>query len=218
MPAIKKIIRFLLLIIIPISIAGCLTCERKEYVFKLTGENSGTLTIKYVNIFSSLIDSTGELSADYDEMMNLWLYGEKLERDFPEATNFEKRIFNENGTLCAEVTMDFDDLSKVHLYRHLGKGPFMFNMAGVNDDGENFSQSNGEFGGEKMPVIFWPEDERNLRFVTRIATPDSSCVSMLDQWEQKEKSRQYKVLRQFLRFPDLKNYFEHYYDRIKYSH
>jgi hypothetical protein len=181
----KKLFRFLLLIIISFSLAGCLTCERKEYVFQLTGENSGRLTIKYVNIFSSLVDSTGELSTDYNELVDLWLKGEKLERDFPLATKFKKRLFEENGTLCGEVTMEFNNLSKVHLYRHQDKGPYMFSLSGVNDDGEAFLQTNGEYGGEIMPVIFWPDDTRTLRFSTKIATPDSTCVSMLQRWKQK---------------------------------
>jgi hypothetical protein len=183
MPDNKNIARFLLLLLVTIGITSCLTCERKEYVFQLTGENSGKLTIKYVNIFSSLIDSTGELSADYDELMNLWMNGEKLERDFPMATRFKKRLFEENGTLCGEVVMEFDDLSKVHLYRYLDQGPFMFSMSGVTDDNEVFHQSNGNFGGDRMPVVFWPDDARTLRLITKIATPDSTCVSMLPMWK-----------------------------------
>ncbi len=183
MRGIKKTLQILILIVVAVSISGCLTCEKKEYVFKLTGANSGKLTIKYVNIFSSLIDSTGELAVDYDELINMWLLGEKIERDFPGAKKFKKKLYKENGTLCGEVTMEFDDLSKVNLYRHMGKGPYMFSMSGVNDDSEVFLQSNGEFGGEKMPVIFWPEDTRTLRFSTKVATPDSTCVSMLDRWE-----------------------------------
>ncbi len=189
MPDLLKIFRLLLIIIIPLSLASCLTCERKEYTIQLTGEKSGRMTIKYVNIFSSLIDSTGELSADYDEMMNLWLNGEKIERDFPQAKKFKKRLFKENGTLCGEVIMEFDDISKINIYRHQGKGPFMFSMAAVNDDNETFLQTNGEFGGEKMPVIFWPDDSRTLRFSTKIATPDNTCVSMLDQWEEKQQKK-----------------------------
>lgn len=184
MPAIKKLFRFLILIIIPLSITGCLTCERKEYVFQLTGENSGRLTIKYVNIFSSLIDSTAEITSDYEELTDMWLKGEKIELDFPQAKKFRKRLFEENGTLCGEITMEFDDLSKVGLYRFMNKGPYMFSMSGVNDDGENFAQSNGEFGSDKMPVIFWPEDLRTLKFSTKISDPDSTCVSMLKIWEQ----------------------------------
>jgi len=187
----QKLFRFLIIIIIPLSIAGCLTCERKEYTIQLTGANSGRLTIKYVNIFSSMIDSTGELTVDYNEMMDLWLNGEKIERDFPKAKKFKKRLFEEDGKLCGEVILEFDDISKINLFRFQGKGPFMFSMSGVNDDSEVFAQTNGEFGGEKMPVIFWPEDTRTLRFSTKIATPDTSCVSMLKLWEQKQNSDKY---------------------------
>jgi hypothetical protein len=208
MPGLKKLFRLLILILITVGLAGCLTCERKEYVFKLTGANAGILTIKYVNIFSSLVDSAGELSADYDELADLWINGEKLERDFPQATNFKKRLFNENNTLCGEVTMEFDDLSKVHLYRYRQGGPYMFSMAGVNDDGETFFQSNGEFGGDKMPVVFWPEEEQNLRFVTRIAIPDSNCVSMLPKWEQMIRKKPVDAFQRFLNIEALKNYFE----------
>jgi len=187
MPTFKRMIQFLVLILIAISMISCLTCERKVYIFQLTGVNSGKLTIKYVNIFSSLIDSTGELTADYKELADLWYNGEKVELDFPQAKKFKKRLFEENGTLCGEITMEFDDLSKVGLYRYMNKGPYMFSMSGVNDDGENFAQTNGYFGGDKMPVIFWPDDTRTLRFSTKIATPDSTCVSMLPMWEKNKR-------------------------------
>jgi hypothetical protein len=180
---IQKATYFLIVIIVSMCLVSCLTCERKEYTFQLTNVNSGRLTIKYVNIFSSLVDSSGELSADYDEMINLWLLGEKVERDFPKAKKFKKRLFEENGVLCGEVTMEFDDLANVNLYRYMQKGPYMFSMSGVNDDDEKFAQSNGEFGGDKIPVIFWPEDTRTLRFSTKIAEPDSTSVSMLERWK-----------------------------------
>jgi hypothetical protein len=186
-----KFFKLFLILIIPFSIAGCLTCEKKEYTIQLTGENSGRLTIKYINIFSSLIDSTGEIEIDYREMMDMWLNGEKLERDFPKAKKFKKRLFEENGKLCGEVIMEFDDISKINLFRFQKKGPYMFSMAGVNDDSEVFSQTNGEYGGEKMPVIFWPEDIRTLRFSTKIATPDSTCVSMLKHWDQSLNPEKY---------------------------
>jgi len=188
MPTFKKLIHFLLLIVVALCIAGCLTCEKKEYVFQLTGENSGKLTIKYFNIYSSLIDSVGEISSDYDELVYMWYKGEKIELDFPLAKKFKKKLYEENGTLCGEVTMEFDDLTNVRLYRFKDKGPYMFSLSGVNDDGENFEKTNGEYGGEKMPVIFWPDDEKTLRFSTKIAPPDSTCVSMLQSWKVKKKT------------------------------
>lgn len=184
MPSIKRLIHNLMLLIIPLSFAGCLTCERKEYVFQMTGENSGKLTIKYVNIFSNLIDSTGELTADYEELVYMWLKGDKLENDFPLAKKIKKRLFEENGILCGEITMEFDDVSKVRLNRSGKNGPIMFNISDVNDDGELFLRTNGDFGGDEMPVISWPGDSRTLRFSTKIATPDSTCVSMLKMWKE----------------------------------
>lgn len=171
---------------ISLSLAGCLTCERKEYSFQLTGENSGKLTIKYVNIFSNLVDSAAELTSDYEELVYMWLDGDKLENDFPQARKFRKRLFEENGKLCGEVTMVFDDLSKVRLHRSESDNRYLFAMSDVNDDGEVFWHSNGNYEDE-TPVISWPENARTLRFTTKIATPDSSCVSMLPQWKQKNR-------------------------------
>jgi len=114
----------------------------------------------------------------------MWLNGDKLENDFTQAKKFRKRLFEENGTLCGEVSMEFDDLSKVRLRRNSNGGPYLFSMSEVNDDGETFLQSNGEFDGGEMPVVSWPEDSRTLRFSTKIATPDSTCVSMLKIWKE----------------------------------
>ena len=197
MPAFNRLTRFLVLILVPISISGCLTCEKKEYVFQLTGVNSGKLTIKYINIFSSLIDSTAELTSDYKELTDLWYKGEKVEMDFPQVKKFRKRLYEENGTLCGEITLEFDDLSKVRLYRGRNDGPFIFKLSEVNDDGETFLQTNGNFEDGEISIISWPEDSRTLRFITKIATPDSTCVSMLKQWEQKQKSPANSILKLF---------------------
>lgn len=180
--------RFLILIFLfisSLSIQSCLTCEKKEYVFQITGANSGRLTIKYVNIFSSLIDSAGEVEADYEELISMWLKGEKIERDFPEAKIIKKRLFDENGMLCGEIVLEFDNLLKAGIYRYMNSGPYMFSLSSVNDDGENFLQTNGEYGGEKMPVLFWPEDFNTLRFSTKISPSDSTSVSLLSMWERK---------------------------------
>lgn len=174
---------FVFILIVPVILSGCLTCEKKEYTFVLTGPNSGKLTIKYINIFSSLIDSAGEIDRDYDELINMWLKGEKIERDFPDAQKIKKRLFEENGQLCGEVVMEFDKLENMRLYRFNHAGPFMFSLSAFNDDGENFFRSNGEYGGDKMPVLFWPDFMKTLTITTRIADPDTSVRSMLPLWK-----------------------------------
>jgi hypothetical protein len=180
----KPIVFIALIVLIIAGLSSCLTCEKKEYTFLMTGENSGRLTIRYINIFSNSLDSAGELKVDYEELMDMWLNGEKIERDFPKASKFKKRLYEQDGQLCGEVIMEFNDLSSVRIYRYHQQGPFMFSMSAVNDDGENFLQCNGEFGGEHMPVIFWPADSKTFRFTTIIAKLDSSCVSMLGAWKQ----------------------------------
>ncbi len=189
----KRASVFLFFLFLILIVSSCLTCEKKEYVFQLTGPNSGKLTIRYINIFANSIDSTGELKVDYDELMGMWLNGEKIERDFPKVTDVKKRLFEQDGQLCGEVSMEFKDLSAVRLYRYHHNGPFMFSLNAVPDDGENFLQSNGDYGGEHMPVIFWPDDSRTLRFSTYIAKPDSSTVSMLSYWKAGKKKRKVEV-------------------------
>lgn len=181
----RKILLFAFLVAMLTGLSSCLTCERKEYIFQFTGENSGKLTIRYINIFANSLDSTGELKVDYAELTDMWLNGEKLERDFPSAKHFKKRLYEQDGQLCGEVVMEFEKLSDVRLYRYQQSGPFMFSMSAVNDDGENFQQCNGDFGGDQMPVVFWPADTKTLRFSTIIARPDSSTVSLLSMWKNK---------------------------------
>lgn len=174
---------FFLTLLLSLLLASCLTCEKKEYTFTITGPNSGKLTIRYINIFSSLIDSAGEIDRDYDELINMWLKGEKLERDFPKAKKVKKRLFEQDGQLCGEVVMEFDNLEDMRIYRFHNSGPFMFSLSAFNDDGENFFRSNGEFGGEKLPVLFWPDYMKTLTLTTRIADPDTSVRSMLPLWK-----------------------------------
>lgn len=170
-----------------LMLSSCLTCETKEYIFTLTGKNSGKLTIRYYNIFSNSLDSLGEINSDYDELANMWLYGEKIERDFPKAKKIKKRLFEANGVLNGEVTMEFDNLEDVRLFRFNDSGPYIFSTTAFNDDGEVFRTTNGIYGNDYTPVIFWDENETSLRFTTRIAVPDSTTISLLETWKMNQK-------------------------------
>ena len=186
-----KLLPLILFILTGLLLSSCLTCEKKEYVFEFTGPESGKLTIRFINIFSNNIDSVGELKTDYDELINMWLDGEKIERDYPSATKFKKRLYEANGQLCGEVSMEFSSLKAVRLYRYDSKSPYMLNTTTMPDDGETFLSSNGEYGGDYMPVIFWRPDNTTLRLATSVAKPDSSTVSMLDMWKANTKKRKW---------------------------
>ena len=60
----------LLIIILGLVMSSCLTTEKKEYVFKFTGTNSGTLTIRYINLMSSSDDSTDISKDDFQDLLN----------------------------------------------------------------------------------------------------------------------------------------------------
>ena len=64
----KSGFHILALAFLALLISGCLTVEKKEYTFEFTGKNSGTLTIKYINIMSSMDDEEDVSEDDFDEL------------------------------------------------------------------------------------------------------------------------------------------------------
>jgi len=178
----RTLIALPLLALILLFISGCLTCEKKEYTFKLTGDNSGTLTIKYINIMSSMDDSLDVSEEDFMSLINDYYTGSSIEDEFPGATLVEKKLFEENGVLCGQIVLAFSDLSQVKLYRYKGKGAFMFPLNCGSLDSETFDGGNGEYGGEKMPVVFWEQGEKTLGLSTYVTYPDETTLSLLDEY------------------------------------
>ncbi len=182
----KKILFIALLTVVCCSLSGCLTCDEKEYTFTFITPSIGKLTIKYKNIYSVAKDNTFDLDKDYEELINFWLKGQKLEKDFPKAKNIKKRLFEENGTLCGEVTMDFYNIKDVRLFRYADKGPYMFSLQAFNDDNEELVKSNGTMGGDQMPVLFWEPGIKKIKITTKIgASENAAKYPMLNKWEDR---------------------------------
>jgi hypothetical protein len=183
-----KTLRFQIFVMLAIAllITSCLTVEKKEYKFELTGKNSGKLTIKYINIFSSGADSATQITDDFNDLKTNYIEGDKIEQDYPTATNFKKRLFEENGQLCAEVTMDFPDLAAARLYQPDKDSPIMFCVSTAFDT-ESYLESSGEYGGDFMPVVFFPNDNKVLNLSTKITAPDSTSVSLIKEWKKNIK-------------------------------
>ncbi|MCF8296189.1 MAG: hypothetical protein K9J13_01470 [Saprospiraceae bacterium] len=173
--------QILALIFLAILISGCLTVEKKEYTFEFTGKNSGTLTIKYVNIMSSKDDDLDVSKEDFDELISKYLNGDEISKTYPEAKNIKTRIFEENGKLCGEAKMDFAILSDVKLYQQSKKSPYMLCLKSTLDS-ETYYDSNGNYGGEIMPVVFWPKKLKKLTVVTKVSDDDESTISLLSHY------------------------------------
>lgn len=177
--------QFFAILALALLITSCLTVEKKEYTFQFTGNNSGKLTIKYINIYASSVDSASQITDDFNDLQSNYITGEKTELDYPAATNVKKRLFEENGQLCAEVTMDFPDLAAARLYQYDKKSPIMFCVSTAFDT-ETYLESNGQYGGESMPVVFFDGESKVLKLTTKISAPDSLSVSLINEWKRKK--------------------------------
>jgi len=161
--------------------SGCLTVEKKEYSFRINKDNSGTLTIKFVNIMSSMDEEQDVSETDYTELIDNYMNGSEMEDTYPNAVLESKRLFEENNQLCGEVVFSFSDYREAKLFMYSKNAPLMYSLCGFLDS-EAYFTSNGEFGGEDMPVVFWDNDLSELKLVTKITEPDETTVSLLTQY------------------------------------
>lgn len=182
----KNDILILGFILVVIFLEGCLTCEKKEYSFKFTGDNAGILTIKFINLMSTMDDTLDISEEDFQSLINDYYNGNTLESEYPTATLIGKRLYEQDGQLCGEIQLEFKDLAGANLYRHEGKGPYMFCLNCNSIAGETFEASNGTYGGDVMPVVFWDSGLHELNLNTVVTYPDETTVSLVEEfrlWE-----------------------------------
>lgn len=165
---------------------SCLTAEKKTYIFQMKNKKSGTLIINYYNIFSQSEKGIDVSSKDFQELIDVYLKGENIEKEYPNTKLIKKRLFERKGKLCAEIVLEFDNLEDVKLYRHNGKGNYMLSLS--NNISESFAQSNGKYGGEIMPVLFWNKKKKELKLSSKLVNPTSDCIELLGfykEWKKK---------------------------------
>jgi len=173
-------------IVAVLFMSGCLTCEKKEYTFEFTGKESGRLTIKYINLISTMDDTTDVSEEDFSSLITDYYDGNEIENEFPDATLISKRLFEEDGVLCGEIVLEFAEKAMANLYQHKGKGPLMYCLGCYSIDSEYFAESNGEYGGEIMPVVFWDSGMKTLTLTTDVTFPDETTVGLLDRYTEWE--------------------------------
>ncbi|MBE0663940.1 MAG: hypothetical protein IH597_15895 [Bacteroidales bacterium] len=179
----KKIFSMLTaLFVISVLLGGCLTVEKKEYVFEFTGENSGILTIRYINIMSVMDEEADVSETDFDELVNSYLYGSELEDEYPMAVVTGKRLYEENEMLCAEVIIEFADLAAAKLHQFDKDSYYMYALCQCLNS-ESFFSSNGSFGSEEVPVIIWPSKFNKLELTTLVTEPDETTISLLPNYQ-----------------------------------
>ena len=78
--------------------------------------------------------------------------------------------------------LEFTGLAAGHLYQHKEKGPLMYCLSCFSIDSEYFAESNGEYGGDIMPVVFWEQGLKTLTMTTYVTYPDETTVGLLDEY------------------------------------
>ena len=170
-----------------ITLQGCLTVETKEYSFKLKDEKSGSGKIKYINIMRTK-DSLGTEESDFQTLNDSYLNGNKPEDELTGVKNVKKRLFEEDNTLCGEITFEFDDITKLKFLNYKDKvwcyyiGSSQVNIFGSS---ETYFSSNGTYGGELMPVIFWDGNQKKFEFKSVSTPPGDNNTSLLEIWKKK---------------------------------
>jgi hypothetical protein len=166
-------------------LGGCLTAEQKEYHFLVKPDGSGSGELVFHNIMSLEEDGTNKSAQDYYELVTSFLKGTKFEEQNPALGNVRKRLFEKDGQLQAEVLFDFLSYEDVGLYRYQGTGPWMFHPSTSSKfSSETFQSSNGEFAGDKMPVVFWPETTNDFRVTVVIEEPSPQHHSLLPYYKR----------------------------------
>lgn len=186
----KLFLNTTLLLLVIVLFNGCLTVERKEYNVTLTGANSGKAVIKYINIVSTKDEERDVSMKDFAELITDYLEGKKLEDEFPNVKNMKKRLFEENGVLCGELTFDFDSLSSLKIFKYDKDSPFMLVKDGFSN--ETIDEFNGETLDEKLPVIFWNKNTKNFKWSTTVSSDVSNATSLLSQYQNWEKANNKK--------------------------
>lgn len=177
-----KTLKLISMATLALIMTSCLTVEKKEYLFEMTGENSGKMTIRYINILSVMDDGNDVSAADFQELLDKYINGDQLLQDFPGASNLTKRLYEENEQLCGEVTIEFSDLSAARLYQYDKKSPVMMCISAAFDS-ETYVSSNGSYGNDYMPVVFWPSGTKRLEVTTSVSAPDETSLSLLPAYK-----------------------------------
>lgn len=179
----------LIIIFLALSLTGCLNVEKKEYHVKLNDDNSGSMTIKYINIVSTEEEEKDVSMKDFATLITDYFEGEKALENYEGAKNVKKRLFEENGVLCGEVKFDFDTLGTSNIFQYDSKSPYMAALS-EKFNGEAYENSNGEYGLGGMTIIFWDNKQRKLNWSTSVMTDMTGAHSLLDEYKNWKKGNQ----------------------------
>jgi len=172
----------LTIVLCSLCLTACLTVEGKEYRIKLKPDHSGEATIKFINIMSEADDTVDISNDDFNQLIEFYLQGNQLEKENPGFQDVKKRLFEEDGVLCGEITFTFDSLSSIRIFQYDNESPYMYSV-GSPLSSEQYVESNGVPGREWMPIVFWPKESKELYIKTKIVSEVSFQHGLLKEFK-----------------------------------
>jgi hypothetical protein len=182
----RRILTLSLIGLFALFVSSCLTCEKKEYTWQINSDNSGRLTIKYINIMAQIDysdeESTPEeqIATDYADLMSRFIDGTEAEQEFPQAKLIGKKLYEENGQLCGSVVLEFSDISQAKLYKYQDKSPLIYYSS------DTIRVSNGTIGPKFCPFVLWDGSEKKLQASSQVNYSED-VMGLLASWKENSK-------------------------------
>ena len=190
--AIRAIRLCVLLLTLALTVSGCLTAEYKETHLLINEDGkSGHGIITFANIVSEPGDSIDVSKEDFNSLISDYYQGKKIEKDNHGMHNVHKKLYVEDDRLMGQVDFDFNDIADIGIFQYKGSGPYMcYTVADGFFTSGQYVASNGTYGGEKMPIIFWDNASKELYFKMSLSTPQEvrkSLVKSYTSWAASQK-------------------------------
>lgn len=179
-----------LLVVLSLALSGCLGYEKKEYRFTLNPDGSGSGVIRYVNIVS-IDENAGSEDAkdvsfkDFATLISDHLEGTEFENNHPNLKVTEKKLYEEDSVLVAEVRFTFASIDSIGFLRRpqCDCCPILyFNTSETGN--ETIVKTNGKLveGVASSPFVEWDGKTKEFTFQTTAQSDLSGTRSMADYY------------------------------------
>lgn len=177
----------LIVLLIGIMLTGCLQVERKICKLKLTGKNTGTGTIKFVNIVSQMEENKDVTMKDFASLITDYMEGEELLNTYPGIKIKDRKLFEENGLVCGEFSFTFDSLQTFKIYRYDETSPYMLIFTSFGT--ETYVSSNGDYGKIDANIVFWNKDMKEFNWETSAQIDTATTKSLIKNYRAWKKDK-----------------------------
>jgi len=178
---IKKLLGILLL---SVSLQGCLVFNTVSYEVKLEGENSGSVNLQVNDIRSDTIN-VSELEEDKNQLFNFIWKSDDFVQQMKEEGKLvtDRQLYVLNGKLIGNLSYNFNDITTVEGIQY--QDPFYFLTLSPED---SIVSTNGEvIKSEGLKRIMWDNSIKTLKFEMFSADVQSGSLVELSQYLEEEK-------------------------------